>query len=324
MLLPWAPGCGDGAKTFNSSRCSPSQARHVIRLFNLNYDISFNIAELSKPISILNTVLPPATKTPHWDANKMNTNQVPLSEIPHERPGHRRGRSATAIKSFIASKGHTSKDLKLPSTQVNESSTPYSPFAAPSMAILPPDHPHSGLMVLGEINDTNAQSPPKPEGKPGGQDQRGLYVRTKSAISLRDLVNSRDGKAAEPLNEKASSDPSGSNDDQKKGMKGTKSKSSVENFTKTWNRHQKTRRTPHRQVRQDILHTRPFGLSLQLKPYSSRPRRPKFPLTIATQLPMRLPYTRLQPTRRRNNETSTILPNPLWVRKRDRNPKFWQ
>jgi len=160
----------------------------------------------------------------------MNTNQVALSETPHERPGHRRGRSATAIKSFIASKGHKklpSEDIKFPSTQMKESSTPYNPFAAPSMSILPPDHPHSALPVLGEIDNINAQPPPKPEGKLGGQSQRGLYQRTKSAISLRDLVNSRDGKAPETFNENASSGPNSSNEDQKKSVKGVKSKSSV-------------------------------------------------------------------------------------------------
>ena len=151
----------------------------------------------------------------------MSTNQVTLSGIPHERPGHRRGRSATAIKSFIASKGHRrspSEDPNSPSTQVKESSTSYSPFAAP-MATLPPDHPHFGLSVLGEIDNTNAQSPPRPEGKPGGQSQNGLDKRTKSAISLRDLVNSKDEKASSGLN--------GSNEDQKKGVKGVKPKSSV-------------------------------------------------------------------------------------------------
>lgn len=160
----------------------------------------------------------------------MNANQVALSETPHERPGHRRGRSATAIKSFISSKGHKkspSEDLKLPLMQVKQSSTPYNPFAAPSSAILPPDHPHSGLAVLKEIDNTNTPPLPKSEGKPGGQDQKGLHQRTKSTISLRDLVNSSDGKALETFNETASSCLNNSNEDQKKSVKGVKSKSSV-------------------------------------------------------------------------------------------------
>jgi hypothetical protein len=74
------------------------------------------------------------------------------------------------------------------------------------------------LTVLGEIGNTNAQSP-RIEGKPSGQGQSGLYNRSKSAISLRDLVNSK--------NEKTSSGSNSSNEDQKKCMKGVKPKSSV-------------------------------------------------------------------------------------------------
>jgi len=160
----------------------------------------------------------------------MSTNQVNTSGTPHEQPGHRKGRSATAIKSFIASKGHKkspSDDHKSPSRPMKENSTLHNPFAAPSMPTLPLDHPHSSSKVFGEINNTNSQSPPKPGRSQDGQSQGGLHLRTKSAISLRDLVNSRDGEASETPKDKVSSGSRSGSEDEKKGMKGVKSKSSA-------------------------------------------------------------------------------------------------
>lgn len=144
---------------------------------------------------------------------------------PDATPGHKRNRSAPALKGILLAKSHkrtTSEDPKSPSRPRKENSNPYNPFAAASMPSLPPDHPHAGQNVLNERHHTNAQSPPKKTG-PG---RPGLHKKTKSVASLRELVGSRDGKGSNNK-DKSSSGSSSSNEDKKRGVKAAKTKSSA-------------------------------------------------------------------------------------------------
>ena len=108
-----------------------------------------------------------------------------------ERPGHRRNKSSSVLKSIMVSKNHKRMPSDgTPSTyKDSENSSLYGcKQAIGAMPILPPDHPHNQNRVLGQIHNppSNSSSPRKSrdmqETKP-----KGLHKKTLSSVSLRSL-----------------------------------------------------------------------------------------------------------------------------------------
>ena len=108
-----------------------------------------------------------------------------------ERPGHRRNKSSSVLKSIMVSKNHkrTPSDGTPLTYNDSENSGPYGRRQAMgAMPMLPPDHPHNQNRVLGQIHNppSNPSSPQKSrdmqEIKP-----KGLHKKTLSSVSLRSL-----------------------------------------------------------------------------------------------------------------------------------------
>lgn len=112
------------------------------------------------------------------------TASVPRMVQSPEKSSHKRTKSSHVLKAMIPSKGHK----KAPSdgsallSRNPAGNPPHNPMSrANAMPMLPPDHPHAGQRVLGEIRNPSGGSPTK-ESRP-----KGLHKKTLSSVSLRSL-----------------------------------------------------------------------------------------------------------------------------------------
>ncbi|KAF2137005.1 uncharacterized protein K452DRAFT_258283 [Aplosporella prunicola CBS 121167] len=115
----------------------------------------------------------------------------------HDRPSHRRNKSATTIKSFLTGRGHKrspSDGTTLTVATPNENARPRSSQAVMgAMPLLPPDHPH-GQRVLGELYNqmSNAPASPKKSDENRESKRKSVHKKTLSAVSLRSLARGQD------------------------------------------------------------------------------------------------------------------------------------
>jgi hypothetical protein len=111
------------------------------------------------------------------------------------RPHHGRNKSASVLRSIITSrpsKSSPSDDRSPPARLMKDNAQPFSPFLAGiKTPILPPNHPHSGQRVLGEITQNNNNQVSRHPPAPTAQRPK-LQKNTPSSRSLRSM-----GKAKE-------------------------------------------------------------------------------------------------------------------------------
>ena len=161
---------------------------------------------------------------------------------PTARPQHRRNKSASNIlKSIMTPKHHgrAPNNFDSPaSPPVMAANFGHDPF---SMPLLPPNHPHAGPNVLGELRNHNSATPPKLPPKDEKDKRRGLVKKTKSSVSLHSLAKDKDKK--KPSKEDERSRDAGS----PKKVKKTKSTTNLTGLlSKSKPREKEESRTPAR------------------------------------------------------------------------------
>lgn len=138
-----------------------------------------------------------------------------MDSIPaSERPQHRRNKSATVLKSIIPSSKTHKRTPTDDSSQQKQNGTKYSPFLASGNPILPPNHPHAGQRILGEIQYTN-NTPPSPRRCNETNEERPkmMHKKTLSTISLRSLGKEKDEKTKDKNKPRPKSSRSTSKDE---------------------------------------------------------------------------------------------------------------
>jgi hypothetical protein len=161
--------------------------------------------------------------------------------------GHRRNKSASVLKSIIASKGHKrspTEGAPLHSNQVVAS--PYMPASSFQTPLLPPDHPHSQLRAANRTENIplGPPSPRKPQDTRSSP-KKSLHKKTLSSVSLRSLVT-KDDKARD----KQSSDAPSPQEEDHLGEKPKKTKSSTSLATMFGKGRSKDRESKHSPVKQ--------------------------------------------------------------------------
>jgi hypothetical protein len=128
----------------------------------------------------------------------MSAARATASQLTHspEKAAHRRNKSAQVLKAIIPSKGHkkTPSEAKPSAVAPRSENTHSSHRVTRSQAIslLPPDHPHAGQRVLGEIRNPSGGSPAKPQDVMKETKPRGFHKKTLSTVSLRSLGKDKD------------------------------------------------------------------------------------------------------------------------------------
>ncbi|KAJ9635131.1 hypothetical protein H2199_008617 [Coniosporium tulheliwenetii] len=121
----------------------------------------------------------------------MNSSAVATgSSAAQQRPGHKRSKSATVLKSIMVSKNHkrTPTEHTSVATPVSREDTrPYNLLMS-GMPLLPSDHPAAGHRVLGEVQNLPANGPTAAKAKEAQKDRpKSLHKKTLSTVSLRSL-----------------------------------------------------------------------------------------------------------------------------------------
>ncbi|OCK84958.1 GTPase binding protein-like protein Rid1 [Lepidopterella palustris CBS 459.81] len=126
-----------------------------------------------------------------------------------ERPGHRRNKSSSVLKSIMTSKNYkrSPSDGTLLSVKDSENGRPYDPRAAmKAMPMLPPDHPHTQQRALSQMENPSS-NPLSPHKSKDTKDTRpkGLHKKTLSSVSLRSLGKDKEkeSKLKEPSKARA-------------------------------------------------------------------------------------------------------------------------
>ncbi|KAL6708987.1 hypothetical protein ACN47E_002114 [Coniothyrium glycines] len=142
------------------------------------------------------------------------------TDLPAPAAGHRRNRSAAAIKNFMQ-KRPPSDGMAL--SKNLQASAPYMPVSSVQSPLLPPDHPHSQLRAANrsEPIPTEPLSPQKTQDVRSSP-KKSLHKKTLSSVSLRSLA-----KRDEKSRDKQSSDIRRSQEDDEPECKPKKTKSST-------------------------------------------------------------------------------------------------
>jgi hypothetical protein len=138
--------------------------------------------------------------------------------------GHRRNKSASVLKSIIASKGHRRTPTDGAPVHNNQIvAPPYMPASNFQTPLLPPDHPHSQLRASNRtenipVNPASLRKPQDTQSSP----KKSLHKKTLSSVSLRSLVTKEDRPR-----DKQSADWRRSQEEAQMGEKPMKAKSST-------------------------------------------------------------------------------------------------
>lgn len=145
-----------------------------------------------------------------------------------DRPGHRRNKSSSVLKSIIAPKSHKRSPSDGAALTKNQpDNRAYNPAAlfVNGLPLLPPDHPHSHLRSADR--DQNIPSnPPSPRKSHDAKASpvKGLHKKTLSSVSLRSLGREKD---KDKTKEKQSREPSRAREEVPMAGKPKKTKSST-------------------------------------------------------------------------------------------------
>jgi hypothetical protein len=125
-----------------------------------------------------------------------------------QRPGHKRNKSSSVLKSIIASKSHKRSPSDGLALNKQPDNHPYDPAGlfAQGAPLLPPNHTHSNQRstTRDQIIPTNPSSPRKSHDAKGSP-EKALHKKTKSSVSLRSLGREKD---KDKTKEKQSREPS--------------------------------------------------------------------------------------------------------------------
>ncbi|ORY13073.1 GTPase binding protein Rid1 [Clohesyomyces aquaticus] len=154
------------------------------------------------------------------------------TSAPADRPGHRRNKSSSVLKSIIVPKNH--KRSPSDGTMLNSAqpdARPYNPAnIATAMPLLPPDHPHNPLRSPAATQNIPIGQPASrrlEEEKKSPAKRPGLHKKTLSSVSLRSLGGKDREKDKDTMKGKQSREPSSAREDTRAAEKPKKTKSST-------------------------------------------------------------------------------------------------